>query len=295
MAGLFILFQGNSLSSAFGVGFGAVFIILLGFILAVSMLQIASLFIYTLTNGNPARKRTTRLICTALFAPLICYAAVALISAGDLNAALEGVLRSPVFAWTPVAGWASEGIVALISGDVSYALIFFGLIALLGAVLIGYIALDDPDYYEDVLVATETAFEKKRAMAEGQVNTASPSAKPVKVAKTGVAGFGASTLLHKHLRESFRANRFGLWGLPSLLMVAGAALFALFLRGEDGALVVLMQSLMWAQVFLIGTGRGLKELYSHYLYLIPESSFSKVVWSNLETVLKTSVESLAIF
>lgn len=58
---------------------------------------------------------------------------------------------------------------------------------------------------------------------------------------------------------------------------------------------MILQVLMWLQIFLIGTGRGLKELYSHYIYLIPESSFRKIVWSNLEIIVKVLVESLAVF
>lgn len=57
----------------------------------------------------------------------------------------------------------------------------------------------------------------------------------------------------------------------------------------------MLQILMWVQIFLIGTGRGLKDLYSHYIYLIPESSFRKIVWSNLEVVFKVLVEGLLIF
>jgi hypothetical protein len=56
-----------------------------------------------------------------------------------------------------------------------------------------------------------------------------------------------------------------------------------------------MQILMWFQIMLIGTGRGLKETYSHYIYLIPESSFKKILWSNMEIMARTFLESVLIF
>jgi hypothetical protein len=115
------------------------------------------------------------------------------------------------------------------------------------------------------------------------------------VTKTGIGGSGAASLFYKHLRESFRANLLGLWGFPSILIAAGAAVLAAFIRNIDGGMLILLQSLMWAQVYLIGTGRGLGELYFHYIYLIPESPFSKILWSNLELVLKVLVESFFIF
>jgi hypothetical protein len=295
LAGFFILFQSNSLSQGFGVGFDAVLLVLLGFMLAMCMLQILSLLIYTLTNGKPRRKLTVRIISVAVFLPLFVYIVVQLIATGDLFLALENTLRSPLAAWTPVAGWAAAGTVSLIAGELGSGFLFLGLLVLSGALLILYIALSNPDYYEDVLVATETAFEKKRAMAEGQINTEALSTKKVKLAKTGIGGMGANVFFYKHLRESFRANRFGLWGMTSLFTVVGAALFSVFLRGGEGKIFILLQTLMWMQIFMIGTGRGLKELYSHYIYLIPENSFRKIVWSNLEIAFKVLVESLVIF
>ena len=295
LAGFFILFQSNSLSTLFGVGFAAVLLVLFGFMLAVGVLQILSLLIYSLTNGKPRRKLAVRILATLAFLPLIVYTGVQLTGTGDPLPALENTLRSPLADWTPVAGWASAGVVSLISGDLGSGFWFFGLLVLSGVLLILYIALSNPDYYEDVLVATETAFEKKRVLAEGQINPEASSRKKVKVTKTGIGGMGTSAIFYKHLRESFRANRLGLWGVSSIIMVLGTALFSLFLRGGDGGTLLLLQILMWMQIFLIGTGRGLKELYMHYLYLIPESSFQKIVWSNLEIVFKVLVESVAVF
>lgn len=295
LAGFFLLFQSNSLRMGFGVGFDAVLLLLLGFILAVGLLQILSLLIYSLTNGRPGRKRIVRVILAAAFLPLIAFILMQLMRTGDPLSALENTLRSPFVAWTPVAGWAAEGALSLISGDAGRGLLFFGLLVLSGVLLLLYIALSNPDYYEDVLVATETAFEKKRVLAEGQINAGASFAKNVRVSKTGIGGTGASALFYKHLRESFRSNRLGLWGWQSVITVLGAALFSLFLRGKGGGVLMLLQVLMWTQIFLIGTGRGLKELYIHYIYLIPESSFRKIVWSNVEIAFKVLVESAAVF
>lgn len=295
LAGFFILFQSNSLKTGFGVGFEGVLLVLLGFMLAIGVLQIISLLIYSLTNGKPRRKLAVRLLAVAAFLPLIIYAGLQLIITNDLSLALENIMGSPLLDWTPVAGWASAGVVSFISGDVGNGLLFFGMLVLSGLLLILYIALSNPDYYEDVLVATETAFEKKRVLAEGQINLEASSAKKVKVAKTGIGGLGSSAIFYKHLRESFRANNLGLWGMWSIIMVSGTALFAWFLRGEDGGILVLLQTLMWIQIFTIGTGRGLKELYMHYIYLIPESSLRKIVWSNLEVSFKVLVESVVAF
>lgn len=295
LASFFILFQSFILTSNFGVGLDAVFLILLGFVLAVSVLQILSLLIYSLTNGKPRRKLTVRVLAIAFFLPFIVYAGVQFVETYDLIVALGNTLYSPVADWTPIAGWASAGVLSLISGDLGEGLLFLGLLVLAGLLLIIYVAFSNPDYYEDVLVASETAFEKKRVLTEGQINPEASLGKNVRIAKTGISGWRGSTIFYKHLRESFRANLFGLWGVSSIAMVLGAALFSFLQRGGDTGFLLLLQMLMWLQIFMIGTGRGLKELYVHYIYLIPEDSFRKIVWSNLEISFKVLVEGAAIF
>ncbi|MDR0671422.1 MAG: putative ABC exporter domain-containing protein [Oscillospiraceae bacterium] len=293
-AGFFLLFQSNSLSMGFGIDFSGLLLILAAFILAVSLMQILSLLVYSTTNGRPSRRMAARLLAIAMFLPMTVHGLWQLVEAdGDLLAALASLLRAPVTAWTPVVGWMSEGALAFLTGSAAAGWMFFGLTAAAGAALVVYILLSRPDYYEDVLVASETSYEKKRAMSEGQLNMEAMSNRKFRVAKSGVGGAGAPAIFRKHLRESFRASRFGLWGLSSLLFVAGAALLALFVK--ESGMLTLLQISMWCQITLIGTGRGLKELYLHYIYLIPESSFSKIVWSNLEIIAKVLVESLLAF
>jgi len=154
-------------------------------------------------------------------------------------------------------------------------------------------------YYEDVLVATETAFEKKRNIAEGNIEAVTRAKKNVRIKSTGISGWGASALFYRHIRESFRANRFGLWGLSTLVLVVCAIAYGYICSQlpPDGnsMLFTMLMMLMWLQFFLVGTGRGIKDTYSHYIFLIPESPFKKMLWSNLETLLKTSVQNILIF
>ena len=298
LAGFFLLFQGNSLKMGFGINYSGVLLIFAGFIAAVILMQILSLVIYNITNGNQKRKNIVIIISVIVFIPVAAAGVLEYLQTGDLLNSIEELLRSPAAAWTPVAGWASSGVTAFLSGDMAGGFLFFGVIAAAGIFLVIYVLLSNPDYYEDVLVATETAFEKKRSLAEGQINASMTSGKKIKVAATGIKGYGVSSIFFKHLRESFRENRFGLWGLTSILMIAIPAVFAVIysFTGETNiGMIIILQMLMWMQIFFIAMGRGLKELYSHYIYLIPESSFKKIVWSNLEIVFKVLAESVFAF
>lgn len=297
----FILFYSAMLNNMFGVDLAGMLILLAGYYLTIVVVQIMTVFIYSITNGNPRRKTATRVIAGLMFAPLL-LSAVLHVQAVDWNIfeGLPAVLESSVLAFTPVVGWTSAGIVAFIVGDITSGILFFGLLVLFGGALVSAIYFGKPDYYEDVLVSTETMFEKQRAAAEGQASLDTMSDRQIKIKGTGVGGFGASALFYKHVRESFRSNRFGLWGFGTLILVAAAVIYVLLaMHSADdlsGSLIMTpLYILMFLQLFMISMGRGMREMYNHYVYLIPQSPFQKMIWSNIEIMLKSTVEAVLVF
>ncbi|MDR2530862.1 MAG: putative ABC exporter domain-containing protein, partial [Oscillospiraceae bacterium] len=249
-AGFFILFQASSLAN-FGIDYGGVLLTFAGFMLSVLTTLTASLLIYNVTNGNPRRKLIVRCVTGAMFLPCVIFAIVRFTASGNVITALEEVIASPYLRYIPVAGWTATGITAFLNGATASGLFCFGLNLITAVGMVAFILLSNPDYYEDTLVATETAFEKKRAIAEGNIGAATASGKPVKLKRTGIAGAGASTLFSKHMRESFRQNRFGFLGLSSVLVTLGAIVLNMFIREPS----ILLQILMWSQIFMISMGR----------------------------------------
>ena len=299
LGSLFIFFQIGWLRNAFGVGFGGVLIIYAAFVLISIVTPILSVVIFSLTKGRPRRKMIVRALAVTAFAPVVIAALWFIQRADwDLVSGTLALLNSNVSSLTPIAGWAATGAVMIISGQFAAGALYFGLLALFGAVAVAVIYIMNPDYYEDVLVATETQFEKLRAVAEGQINMEAISDKRVRVKATGVGGFGASAWFYRHLREAFRASRFGLWGISTPVLVAAATAYALMqthLFDGDGSLLTILISLMFIQTFLFSVGRGDKDLYTHYIYMVPESPFKKVIWSNLEILFKMAMQSILIF
>lgn len=289
LAGFFILFQSSSLAS-FGLGFDGVLILFAVYMLYMMVLTLLSQVIYSVTNGRPGRKRVVRILAVALFAPLLAAFALRFFTAGSFAQALADIAVSPVLAVTPFIGWASAGAIALAAGNLLPGLGWLGLLILSGVGLLLCLMRSRSDYYEDVLVATETAFEKARATAEGDMQAAFANAAHAKVRGTGLAGQGAQVFLFKHLRETFRQNRFGFLSLYTLIIAACIIGVALLSDRDD--LLMVLQILMWLQIFMVGTGRGLLELYTHYLYMAPISPFQKAVWSNMELVVRTAIESV---
>jgi hypothetical protein len=193
-------------------------------------------------------------------------------------------------------------------GEAAVAALFLGLLAALMIIMFAIVFVADPDFYEHVAGATQTAFETTRAVAEGDIQSVyGLSNQKARVKGTGInGGDGASTFLFKHIRESFRARRLGLWGIPTLLYIVGAGIFAFISRtgsyNEYGhyavpelVVVTILSVMLLFGFFSMSMSRGSLEIYSHYIYLIPENPFKKWLWANAEMVLKVTVDAILVF
>jgi len=297
----FIIFQVNWMRSSFGVGVGGALIAALGYIMVAFISQIISLNIYALINGRPRRKRIAIAALVAIFVPAIVVFMAALIQGHGVIDALTVLVASPALRFTPIVGWAAAGVSAVLFGEMIVGLLFLGLLALSGVAFFCIIYFGNPDYYEDVLGATETAFEATRAAQEEMAAAFSGTGREIKIKGTGLSGAGAGVFFYKHLRESFRVNHFGLWGLGSLIMAVVAIGWAIIARpgyGADGIdmwLISLLGGMMLYKVLSMGYSRGILETYNHYIYMIPDRPFAKWFWANIETVFKAAVEGVVVF
>jgi len=292
-----------TLRDMFGVNFSGVLIIFAAFILVTAVSQLMTLVIYSFTNSRPKRQKTVKIVILILFAPMIISLFWNIWAAGfDAPAGILEFMRSTMSSLIPIAGWAAAGSTAFIAGETLAGALFFGLLVLIGAILVAAIYIGKPDYYEDVLVATETMFEKMRDYAEGNYAAITLADKNVKIKGTGIGGHGASALFHRHIREAFRANKFGLWGVSTLVLTALAAAnaFIMIQMGGEGAdssgyMLTIIILMMIVQIFLVGMGKGQNDTYAHYIYLIPENPFKKIIWSNLEVIFKIAVQNALVF
>jgi len=305
----FMIFQIQWMRSSFGVGLGGVLLATVGYILMTLVCQTLTLCIYAFTNASLRRRRLAKIIIASVFIPVVAMLLFRLVSGAGLSEAAQWIIASPIFDFTPVVGWASAGITGVLLGELTTGILFLGLLALSGVVFFGAVYFGNPEYYEDVLGATESAFETMRAAQEdgaAAISNLSSSNRAVKIKGTGIGrGAGASTFFYKHVRESFRANRFGLWGTMSFVIVAGAIAWSVWTRrGFDADVTIvaierhillLLISFSALKMFASGFDRGTLETYNHYIFMVPDAPFSKWVWVSMEFMFKVAVEAIVIF
>ncbi len=115
----------------------------------------------------------------------------------------------------------------------------------------------------------------------------------VRIGATGLKkGWGASAFYYKHKIE----NRRGSWMLlpPASLIFAVVLIgFSFFMR-ESGILPVFAFA-VYLQLFTAGQSRINRELYKPFIYLVPESSFSKLLHCLRELVPSALAEAIVVF
>ncbi len=208
------------------------------------------------------------------------------------SASLSEGAASPLVSFFPVLGWAKSFAYMALTGNTGMIFVFLALMVLFIAAMVLLITKMQSDYYEDVLQATEVTYAQKEAAKEGKVQEASLSLTGGKVNRghTGLRrGWGAGVFYFKHMLENRRAGIFFFDRMSLLFLVIGGVM-AFFMR--DLGLIGIFSMFTYFQLFTSATGRWLRELDIHYVYLIPERPFSKLVRLCTENICKVAVDAL---
>jgi len=307
--GLLLLFQYGWMQTVFGITWGHMALIILGYAVCIFLGSFCSMAIYTRTSGK--EKATTVLragVYAAAVAYLLCMAysckgqLLPLLSGGkDYYAAIDSCARflsgMPGLLF-PVSGWAAGIIGGLFTMEYTQVLIGAVLCVVLIVVLAVLVVTCKNNYYEDVLETAEVAQSNVTAQKEGNFNEIVP--KNVKVGKTGLGkGWGASALYYKHRIENRRSGIFFLSNM-SLIFVAIILFMSFFmsrtLEGDvEAALIATFATATYMQIFSEALGRFNRELIKPYIYLMPEPPLKKMLYCIKETLISDIFEAFILF
>lgn len=311
LLGFFLLFQYAWLHTLFGITYGHLLLIVVGYALILFLGQLCAMAAYTRTSGNTGARRMVKL-CTygafIIYVLLLLFAckeplAAQLSGKGNLSellgAAVSFLSTLPGLLF-PVSGWIAGMVGGLISGELPFPWLLPVLTLLLVTALLLLILKTKANYYEDVLLSAEIAQTAIEAKKEGKFAELSP--KKVRLGKTGIKkGWGASAIYHKHKVENRRSGVLFLSRM-SLIFIICIYAGAIILRGsidpdaEDGSIIIAIFALgTYLQLFSETLGRFNLELLKPYLYLIPEPPLKKLLYAIKETLIADCWEALVIF
>ena len=297
LTSIFILYQVPNLSNLFGYSFMEVLSLFLIYVVMVIFFQILSMAIYIFSNGNSNRKKLVRALLYGLFGLIIAsaYLIMQKENVGILDS-MKLLVDSKWFGLLPAVGWPIMFFKGVITGSIVQAVVALALFVILAALFVSLLTANKADYYEDVLYSTEITYQRIMDYKEGR-NLSSASNRKVKVSdkeKSILKGKGAIVFAYKHILEIKRSSRFVFIDGYTILLTIAAGITGYSLKNEMGAYIMLA-TLIYMLYFITILGRLKLELMNPYIYMVPESSFKKLLAASMSSILKPCVDSIFIF
>ncbi len=300
LGSLFIFYQIGNLKSNFGYGFREIFALFIIFAIMVLFCQLLSIGIYIFSNGNPDRKRLVWILLYTLCGVILL--GVLLIQKQEQIGILQaflGLMDRNWFGYLPVAGWITMFFQGAIQNSLPMVLIPLILFSVCGSLIVSLLTMGTADYYEDVLVSTETTFNTLNAAKEGRRVPKANKKIKIKDHEQGIKhGAGANTFLYKHLLEMRRQSRIIFADSYTIFLMLGSGIAGFYFNRYDApaeAAYGVLGVAIYMQFIFSMMGRLKTELTKPYIYLIPEKSIKKVFAASLSSLLKHGVDGVLMF
>ena len=291
LLGLFILYQYAWLHSVFGITFVQLLFILLGYSLSVFAAQLTAMVIYSFTSYDEKKKK---IVATLFFGIIIAYAlGLVMFLLKDMDNVLPNLItagNSIFVRLMPAGGWIGGIVTGILVNDFSMIMLGVVLTVVYIAGMTILLSFAKQDYYEDVLKTSEEQQMLSSAQKEGRTIE---SVGKVKIGKTGLTkGEGASAFYYKHKLEERRARRFILEPVTIVFMII-SIIFAIFMK--NFGIVSIFAYTTYMQLISVKMGRFSKELSKPYIYLVPESSFKKIIYSIAQSFAGFLAEAVILY
>ncbi|NLO35277.1 MAG: hypothetical protein GX112_02840 [Clostridiaceae bacterium] len=292
LLGVFLLYQFAWMRQLYGVSLPTLLVILLGYALTVFSAQLTAMVLYSLTSGDDKRHTVFKV---AFYGLLVAYGGYVLTRLlADPDHVLDALVtagNSTVTRLVPVAGWVGAFVAGFAMQDRLLAV--SGIAACLAylVLLVVTVMRARQDFYEDVLLTTESNHNAITARKEGRLEDAAP--RRVRLGRVGLnKGSGAAAFYYKHVVENRRSRVLLLSG-QSLVFIVTVLAVSFFM--QDIGLLGMFAFSSYIQIFSVAMGRLNRELLKPYIYLVPDPPFAKLLHSLRESLRSHVTEAVVLF
>lgn len=295
LSAIFIIFQVSSLKTNFNLNTSGLYAIFLAYAMLMFFCQLISITFYVYSNGNAKRKQILKLLVFAYIVVLSLWFLFGYLKFKEIWKPLYQMMDSEIFLYVPVLGWTLGLIKGGVESSFTMILLSFGQYALFSYLMILSFSKNEADFYESVLVRTENNYEVLQNMKEGKGNYVKTSNVKLKEKNIGIhKGKGASTILYKQIVEMKRESRIPFLSASSIIMLLVALGYSYF--GDKNYLsYVIFGIVVYIQFIFTIMGKLDGELHKPYIYLIPEPSIKKLVYSCLSGAIQPFLEGILVF
>lgn len=297
LSSIFLFYQIPNLKNMFNYGFTELLALFFIYVILVIFCQLLSIGVYIFSNGNERRKNMVKILLYMFFAILIITTFLIIKKENvEFMEAVKILVDRRWFGFLPIVGWVVMFFKGVLAGELIYMVISLALFTLASILFISLLTAHDADYYEDVLLSTETTYQRLIDYKEGRNISATTNRKiKVKDEENGIGkGKGAMVLAYKHLLEMKRGSRFVFVDALTIIMTIGVAVAGYSIKDEMKAYIILA-TVLYIQYFITVFGRLKIELMKPYIFMIPEPSIKKLFAASISSLLKPCVDALFIF
>ena len=293
LVSIFILYQTSTLKMIFNATNADIVFLFIGFVLALFLCQIITIFVFSICSRFPLMKKGF---------PLLLILALAALAFDFIQKQKSGVafgtiilnwMENPILTYFPVTGFLKMAVFEGILGNVTGCLLGFGVTIATAALLLWAVTKSNIDYYEDVLSSAEKVSKTLSAQKEGKVYI---NRDKKKIKSSGFSnGAGANMFFFKQLRTLNRGGYFwfaDIWSILSLILVV---VFSSISFDEEKS--ILPSVAICAYMLLISSINSCfaDELKQPFLFLVPENPTKKLFWASLESTVKNFFDALLCF
>lgn len=280
-------------------------LLLLGIGVMLFEVQMVTVLIFCVCNGRPARIRMMKYAIYFIIIIPIAIALIQLFAKGFVYENLLSAVSLPYLNYIPIIGWTSGMFMGIIMGSTVNVLIYGGLLLLFAVFAILIFVYSKADYYEDVLQKTESVYEFRNAIKNGNVSDKNMMSdrKKVKIGRTGISkGSGASVFFYKQLREMSRRSRIPFININTAVLTAFIIIIGFALRTFENSKITASMTLTitailscYIQFFFTVSDDWIKELQKPYIFMVPASPVKKLIMSCATSVIKPFIDGVIAF
>ncbi len=290
---LFTIFQVPNVKNNFMLHSYGIWVILLSVLFYSLLYPIVGMILYTFSSGGSKKRNLTK---RALDALIVVFVAGLVATVMQKQSLLEGAvayLNSDVFTWMPLVGQLRTIASAAVYGIGPSFWLSVGILTVVIITFVTVLYKSDVDYYEDVLGATEQM--EQRIAAKRQGRDASLTQRKARKVKGGFTGSGARVIFEKSMLEYRKTSYFMFFDKSSLIIVLAGIAFKFLMPESQTSIFFTLFFSAYMLFFFTVQGKWPAELDKPYVFLIPETTGKKLLYTTLPENIKNLLDGILLF
>lgn len=290
---LFTIFQIPNVKNNFMLQSYGIWVILLSVLFYSLLYPIVGMILYTFSSFSSRRRTLTKRVLDALAVLFVAGLVMSVLQKQSLLGGAVTYLNNDVFIWMPLIGQLRSIASTAVYGIGPSFWLSVGILTVIIAAFITVLYKSDVDYYEDVLAATEQMEQRIRAKRQGR--DASLTQRKARKVKGGISGDGARAIFGKSLLEYRKTSYFMFFDKSSLIIALAGIGFKYLMPESQSSIFFTLFFSAYMLFFFTVQGKWPAELDKPYVFLIPESSGKKLLFTTLPENIKNLLDGILLF